>query len=208
MANSRPKYDVLGMSRDPRSTFIVAEHEPYEDFWAFEELARDYSHSIFSVTHPVQHDNRAIDPWLADTDDRAPSIASGKGAKTAADTTAPTLKGILPSNGSKVATDADLMFNFSEAVKAGIGNIVLVGNDGSQQQMQVISITDATQVSISGTTITIDPSVELLANAKYTVTVTNDAAAKTAVVEDLAGNDYAGLSGYTFTTGAAPSSVQ
>jgi len=60
-----------------------------------------------------------------------------------------------------------------------------------------IAITDASQVSFAGSTLTINPASDLVAGTHYYVTLASG------VVQDLAGNAYAGLSAatdYDFTT--------
>ncbi|MCB8835978.1 Ig-like domain-containing protein [Aurantimonas sp. VKM B-3413] len=117
-----------------------------------------------------------------------------------ADTTAPTLTSAVPADGAaSVAKNADIVLTFDEDVKAGTGNITLT-NDANPTDQKVISVTDA-QVTISGKTVTIDPSADLTAGAHYHVTV--DAGA----IEDLAGNDFAGISTTTeldFTVASPP----
>src|SRR5262249_31810214 len=63
-----------------------------------------------------------------------------------------------------------------------------------------ISVTDATQITISGNSVTINPTTDLHANTAYHVEI-----AATAIT-DLAGNNYAGISDATtlnFTTAAS-----
>ena len=68
---------------------------------------------------------------------------------------------------------ANIMLNFNEAIARGTGSIVLdalgTANDVT------IDVSDTAQVSISGTTVTINPSAPLAANTAYDVLVSNTA---------------------------------
>ncbi|QNP31590.1 cadherin domain-containing protein [Leclercia adecarboxylata] len=116
------------------------------------------------------------------------------------DSTAPVLTSSTPQdNGGSIATGANLTLTFSEDVLAGSGHITLV-NESDSSQNKVIDITDSSQVSISGNTVTIDPTTDLAAGANYHVQIDSTA------LHDTAGNDYAGLStstGLNFTTVSA-----
>ena len=116
------------------------------------------------------------------------------------DSTAPVLTSSTPQdNGGSIATGANLTLTFSEDVLAGSGHITLV-NESDSSQNKVIDITDSSQVSISGNTVTIDPTTDLAAGANYHVQIDSTA------LHDTAGNDYAGISssaGLNFTTVSA-----
>ncbi len=107
-------------------------------------------------------------------------------APAGADTTAPELAAFNPTDpdDNAVAVDpgANIVLRFTEAVKAGTGSFML--SNGTDNR--VFDITNP-QVTISGNTVTIDPATDLQAGTTYTLT------APAGVIEDLAGNDYAGL---------------
>ena len=113
-----------------------------------------------------------------------------------ADVTAPLLSGVSPAdNATGVATGANLVLNFDEAVQAGSGNIVIYNANGTVAR--TIAVTDTSQVSFSGASLTINPSADLAAGSGYYLNIASG------VVKDLAGNGYAGLSGtgaYNFST--------
>ena len=117
-------------------------------------------------------------------------------APAAADTTAPTVRFVHPADGAPdLPTDRDLVITFSEPVRKGSGNIVIRPASGSDI---TIAVTD-NQVSVSGRSVTIDPTANLAANTKYHVRIAAGA------IEDLSGNDYAGIADATtwnFTTAA------
>src|SRR5258705_517631 len=114
-----------------------------------------------------------------------------------ADTTPPTLSGTTPAdNSTNVAVSANLVLTFSESIKAGSGAVV-IHNAADGSIVATIAITDTSQASFSGSTLTINPASDLLPGTHYYVTLASG------VVQDLAGNAYAGLSAATdfdFTT--------
>jgi Ca2+-binding RTX toxin-like protein len=107
-----------------------------------------------------------------------------------ADNVAPTLQGRTPADDStQVATNADLVFNFSETVLAGSGRIRLVNSEN--QVLREIRAGDANAVRINGSTVTIDPGENLPADTVISVLVDADA------FRDAAGNAYAGITSAT-----------
>ncbi|MES2298714.1 MAG: cadherin domain-containing protein [Pseudomonadota bacterium] len=128
-------------------------------------------------------DAAGSDEWIGIDNIAVTSQAMG------ADTTAPTLASSTPADGAvAVAAGADIVLNFSEQVALGSGNIVITDGAGDTR---TIDVTDASQVSLSGRSVTVNPSANLHQGATYHVSV--DAGA----VHDVAGNAFAG-------TGANP----
>ncbi|MBV5303674.1 MAG: VCBS repeat-containing protein, partial [Chlorobium sp.] len=100
-------------------------------------------------------------------------------------------------NAATVAVGSNIVLTFSEAVQAGTGDIII--SNGSDSR--TIAITDSNQVTISGNTVTINPTDNLHAGSNYNVQVDNGA------IKDVTGNAYAGISNTTtlnFTTNSAP----
>ena len=103
------------------------------------------------------------------------------------DTTAPTLLSSSPAdNAQAVATNANLVMTFSETVAAGLGAIVIHSANGAV--VATINAADTSQVSISGSVVTINPSADLAAGQSYYVTL--DATA----FHDGSSNNYSGIS--------------
>ena len=106
-----------------------------------------------------------------------------------ADTTAPLLQRALPADDTTgVSVTANLGLEFNEAMKVGSGLIKIYKSDGTL--FRSIAANDTSQVSIdsTGTRVIVNPSVSLLAGTSFYVIVEPGA------FEDLAGNDYAGIS--------------
>ena len=113
------------------------------------------------------------------------------------DTTAPTLSTSSPADDAAgIATSTDIVLTFNEAVAAGTGDIVISDGAGDTR---TIAVTDASQVTFSGSTLIIDPTVNLNPGTAYDVTMTSG------VVTDTAGNPFAGIASdaLDFTTAAA-----
>lgn len=115
--------------------------------------------------------------------------------KTIQEKIAPTVVSFLPIDGAiNVDTNANIALNFSEAIARGIGKITLKTANGTIKE--TFDIATSNKITISGNTLTIDPSVDLANNTQYYVTL----AAGT--VKDLAGNNFAGITTYDFKTAA------
>jgi hypothetical protein len=137
-------------------------------------------------------------PASAVTDVAGNGVSAVNLSFTTVDATIPTLASSMPTaNRSNVSPLANLYLGFSEAMKAGAGSITL--SDGSDRR--VISINDSTQVSISGSTVTINPTLPLNSAASYSVKV--DAGA----LKDLSGNAFAGIASSEFTFDTASTAV-
>ena len=120
---------------------------------------------------------------------------SGSLSGTIPDATTPNFTSSTPAdNATNVARNTNIVLNFDEDVQAGSGNIVLTDlSDGSDTRS--ISIGDA-QVSIVGSTLTLNPSSDLDSVSSYEVTFASG------VITDTSGNNLAALnsSDLNFTT--------
>ena len=115
------------------------------------------------------------------------------------DGTPPTVATLSPAdNAGGVAVDANLVVSFSENVTAGSGNVTVKNlTDG----IDTVLVANDTQITFSGSDMTIDPALDLLAAKSYAVQI--DATA----VTDVAGNAFAGFADNTtwnFTTAIPP----
>lgn len=122
--------------------------------------------------------------WAGITSTTAWTFSTG-----ASDTAAPVVVTLTPAdNAATVNAASNLVMLFNEPVAAGTGNIVI--RNGSTV-VATIAANDTGRVSISGSTVTINPSADLPVNADLHVTV--DAGA----LRDTAGNAFAGITGST-----------
>ena len=114
---------------------------------------------------------------------------------TTADTTGPTISSTTPAdNATGVDPTANLSITFDENVAKGTGNISIY--DSSDNLVEAIDVTSG-QVTVSGATMTINPTNSLAGLTSYYVQI--DATA----IDDTSGNSFAGISDTTtwsFTT--------
>jgi hypothetical protein len=108
-----------------------------------------------------------------------------------ADTTAPRLQSISPTQGSaNVPLDANVVAQFDEPIKLGTGNIsVSFGG----QTVQIAA--DSGAVSVLGNSLIVNPDADLPAGTTFTVSM------PAGFVTDLSQNQAAALNNYSFTTG-------
>ena len=120
-------------------------------------------------------------------------------AAPAADTTAPTVSSFSPADAAAgVAVGSNIALTFSEAIQKGSGSIVIHSDAATGPVVATYDAAASANLSVSGNTLTINPTADLAAGAHYFVTL--DAGS----IKDLAGNSYAGTTTYDFTTIAAP----
>ncbi len=111
----------------------------------------------------------------------------------AADTAAPTVIRFSPADeASAVALDSNITLSFNEPVQRGTGTINLMTAAGVL--VESFDAATSTHLSLTGSTLTLDPSVNLNSSTTYKVEF------GAATVHDLAGNAYAGTTSYNFTT--------
>ncbi len=109
---------------------------------------------------------------------------------TTGDFTPPAVVTLSPADdATEVAFDTPLEIAFHEPVRAGLGN-VSIKRSGDGSTVESIPV-PSDQVTVSGATVTIDPLATLADHTSYYVEVTGAAFA------DLAGNNWAGISGPT-----------
>jgi VCBS repeat-containing protein len=119
--------------------------------------------------------------------------------KLTTDILKPTVGTFSPGSGATgVGVGNDVVLTFSEAIHRGTGTIAI--RTGSSTGPIVASSDDATAlVTVSDTTVSINPTSNLAYNTHYYVTFADGS------IHDLAENSYAGtLYDYDFTTGADP----
>jgi methionine-rich copper-binding protein CopC len=121
-----------------------------------------------------------------------------------ADDTAPTIVSRIPADDATNArVAANLVVTFSEPVLAGTGAIEL-WQVGGGSPVESFDVANSPRLTLSGTTITIDPTADLLPGTDYYVTIAATA------LQDESGNAFAGLAGETdwnFTTRASATAI-
>ena len=112
------------------------------------------------------------------------------------DTAPPTVTSFSPlAEATGVPIGNNIVVTFSEAIAKGIGSIVLKDSTGAA--VATYDAATSTNLSISGTTLTINPTADLAYSSGYNVQFAAGS------IKDLAGNSYAGTSSYRFYTSAA-----
>ena len=120
-------------------------------------------------------------------------------ANTAIDTAAPTIASFSPTDGlTNVAIGSNIVVTFSEAVQFGSGNIEIHSGSAGGPLVATYNVASpGSNLSISGSTLTINPTNDLGYSTDYYVTFASGA------IKDIAGNNYAGVSTYDFVTAAS-----
>jgi hypothetical protein len=112
----------------------------------------------------------------------------GSNASFIVDTTSPTLSSSTPAdNANDVAQDVNIVLTFSEDMQTGSGNVII----SSGFDTRTINVTDGSQVSVSGSQVTVNPTFALILGTSYSVRVDSGA------FTDDGGNPYAGVSNDT-----------
>lgn len=108
------------------------------------------------------------------------------------DTEAPLVSLFSPSDeATGVAVNADIVITFNESISRGTGVITIKDQAGNTVESE--------GSTVSGSTLTINPTLDLSPTTNYTVELGSG------TVLDAAGNSYAGTTSYNFTTAEAGS---
>ncbi|GEM_PF-1419176 len=122
--------------------------------------------------------------------------SSANHSTTSSDSTPPSLSSLNPTNGAvNVLVGSNLVATFDENVAKGTGNII-IKRYSDDSVVETIDVTSS-QVTVSGATVTIDPTANLASNTHYYLEIASTA------IKDLANNNFAGISGnaaWNFTT--------
>ena len=115
------------------------------------------------------------------------------------DHTAPVVITFTPANGGTGAAISDnIVLKFSEAVHLGTGAIEIHSVSAIGNLIESFAAaTDTTHLTVSGDTLTINPSADLANSTDYYVTFADGS------IQDLAGNHYTASGAYHFSTVAA-----
>lgn len=130
-----------------------------------------------------------------------PSPNNYAGTSTYSFTTeaAPTLSSTNPANGAtNVATNSNIALTLDKNAARGTGTITLRSGSAAGTILESFDAASSGRISISGATVTVDPTALLPTSTQVFLVVPSGA------IKDTSGNDYAGTSTYSFTTEAAP----
>ena len=120
----------------------------------------------------------------------------------APDTTAPTVLTFSPTdNSTNVNLGSNIVVTFSEAIQKGIGSITIRSDSSTGPIVETINAATATNISITGSTLTINPTTNLAYNTHYFATFSSGS------IIDMSGNNYVGTTTYDFTTVPNPDTV-
>ena len=115
------------------------------------------------------------------------------------DTTAPIVSTFSPTDGlTGVAISSNIVLTFSETIARGTGSIQIRSGSATGTVVETFDAANSARLTLSGSTLTIDPTSELSNSTQYFVTFAAGA------IKDVAGNNYAGTTTYDFTTAAPP----
>ncbi|MCA9928169.1 MAG: Ig-like domain-containing protein, partial [Anaerolineales bacterium] len=161
----------------------------YLDGWVYRVSGTEADGSVFNLTNWTYSGINALDGETTNATAAIPFPIGTYTPPAAGDTTPPLISSFTPADDSvDVAVNSNLVIGFNEDVQFGSGNITLhLSSDDSV--VEAFDVATSGQVSVSGSTVTIDPTSDLSNSTGYYVTIDNGA------VEDLAGNPYQGFSG-------------
>ena len=118
------------------------------------------------------------------------------------DMTAPTLTTFSPADGlADVAVGANIVLTFSEAIVRGTGTIQIRADSATGTVVETFDAATSARLTLSGTSLTLDPTRDLSASTQYFVTFASG------IVKDAAGNSLAAASALSFTTDG-PADIQ
>ncbi|MCH7228410.1 Ig-like domain-containing protein [Haloferula sp. A504] len=169
-------------------------------------LAQDYVAARDPNTHLIDADAYGIlgdnlhyteQGYIDMGHDFAQAYINTRSGGSTTDETAPRISSLTPfHDASGVRLNSALRIAFSEEIVLGTGSITLRKSDGSLVETYDAANPPA-NLTLSGNTLEIDPSVDFLADTSYYIEI--DATA----IDDLAGHSFAGFSGdgtWSFTT--------
>ncbi|MEN9395498.1 MAG: hypothetical protein RLZ81_28 [Pseudomonadota bacterium] len=128
----------------------------------------------------------------------ATALVSATILDTPTDTAAPTASFLAPASGATgVDRSSNFVVTFNELIKLGTGDIVLKDALGKVVETMPTATKageNTTNFQIAGTSLTVNPSAPLAYDTEYRLEFAPG------TVKDLAGNNFAGLTTYTFKT--------
>ena len=116
----------------------------------------------------------------------------------AIDVTGPTVLTLAPADGAtSVTVSSNIAVTFSETIARGTGTITLRAGSATGAIIESFDAATSSRLTLSGSTLTIDPTSDLAANTQFFVVLSSGN------IKDAAGNAFTGIATYDFTTIAA-----
>lgn len=129
----------------------------------------------------------------------APNNYAGTSTYSFTTEAAPTLSTASPASGATgVLTGTNIALTFDKNAARGTGTITLRSGSAAGTILESFDAASSGRISISGATVTVDPTALLPTSTQVFLVVPSGA------ITDTSGNAYAGTSTYSFTTEAAP----
>jgi alkaline phosphatase len=152
---------------------------------------------MFSGT-PTHSDVGSIELKVTATDAMG-ATASDVFSLTVTDTTSPAVVTFSPADAAAgVVIGSNIELIFSEEIQKGAGTIEIHSGSSNGEVVESYDAATSANLTISGSTLTINPTADLKYQTQYFVTFGEGS------IYDNAGNHYAGSAAYDFTTGADP----
>ena len=137
--------------------------------------------------------------WWADIgnsfiyDELVSKLSENDSLLDGSDTTTPTVSAFNPADeATNIAIGGNIVVTFTEDIQRGSGSIILKTSVGTV--VETFNAASSNNLSISGDTLTINPSADLSYGTSYKVEFAAGS------IKDLAGNSYPGTTSYNFTT--------
>jgi hypothetical protein len=154
------------------------------------------THTIGSTTYSYAGTLTASNTLQVRVEDAAGNFSTAKSQAYTLDNANPTVSTFSPTdNQSGVSKSGDIVITFAENIDLGTGSITIRADSSGGSTFEAYDVAkNPSNLSISGATLTINPSNTLSSTTTYYVVISSTA------ITDIAGNAYAGTSSYNFAT--------
>ncbi len=155
----------------------------------------------YSISYDDISDSYTIVDNIADRDgtDVVTGVEHFQFTATKEDIIRPTVQHFSPIDAAKdVPPNQNVVLDFSEPIQRGNGTIEIHSGSATGPVVESFDTVTSSNLMISGSKLTINPSNDLSYSTHYYVTLADGS------IRDLAENNYTGTTSYDFTTGANP----
>jgi len=202
------QYASLGFDRPDRISYAIA-YDNNTTWGTTTPLSKDTSGNWNAIAIDVPDSANFVRLRLQANQNGADDFAGWDDIRLTGDiigpdTISPSKIALTPAdNATDIDIATDLGIQFDEPIALGMGEIVLK-QLADNSTVETFDVSSSSQVSVSGDTVTIDPSSNLDNGTEYAIEIDSGA------IEDLADNDYDGFTGdsvWNFTTEPAVTST-